>query len=291
MFDFNANFKKELDPLTIVDIGAMAIGAATNVFEPLTRYENCRVIGFEPVQEECDKLNTLSGKNRCYLPYFIGDGSNRTFYLCTNSMTSSLYQPNIGLLNKYQNLAELCTVKETCSVSTKRLDDIQEAQDADFIKIDVQGAELDVFSGAPDTLKSALVVYTEVEFLPLYTGQPLFADIDTHLRAKGFQFHKFNTVAGRTLKPLVINKNINCAMSQQLWADAVYIKDILFLEKLPLAKIVKLACIMHEVFRAYDFAHYALMQYDTLTGSRYAAQYLESLRQNINTPIPQKPVE
>ena len=66
-------------------------------------------------------------------------------------------------------------------------------------------------------------------------------------------------------------------MSQQLWADAVYIKDIATLKNLPPAKIAKLACIMHEVFRAYDFSHYALQQYDALAATTHAAGYLESL--------------
>ena len=288
MFDFYTTFKNELARILIVDVGAMALGAGTNVFEPLLKYDNCHVIGFEPVHSECEKLNNKSNKNRRYLPYFIGDGSDRTFHLCNNSMTSSLYQPNIELLNKFQNLAELCMVKENFPVSTKKLDDIEEVRDADFIKIDVQGAELDVFKGASNILREVLVIHTEVEFLPLYIDQPLFADIDQHLRSNGFQFHKFATVAGRTLKPLVANKNINRSMSQQLWADAVYIKDILSCEKLPLAKIVKLAFIMHEVYRAYDFSHYALQQYDTLTGNCYAGHYREALIQEINAPYPKK---
>ena len=98
MFDFYAAFKNELRQVLIVDVGAMALGAGKNVYEPLLGYENCHVIGFEPVRKECEKLNTTSNKNRRYLPYFIGDGSDRTFYLCNNSMTSSLYQPNIELM-------------------------------------------------------------------------------------------------------------------------------------------------------------------------------------------------
>ncbi len=56
----------------------------------------------------------------------------------------------------------------------------------DFIKLDTQGAELDIFRGAERTLKSVRMLEVEVEFNELYTGQPLFGDVDRHLRERGF---------------------------------------------------------------------------------------------------------
>ncbi len=51
--------------------------------------------------------------------------------------------------------------------------DLDGLSDIDLIKIDVQGAELDVFRGGGKALANALMVITEVEFVELYTGQPL----------------------------------------------------------------------------------------------------------------------
>jgi hypothetical protein len=100
-----------------------------------------------------------------------------------------LFEPNEALADKFQNLGELLRVVGTRTLETRRLDDFAETTGADFLKIDVQGGELLVLQGALERLRDVLVVHTEVEFLPLYKKQPLFADIDSFLRAQGFAFH------------------------------------------------------------------------------------------------------
>jgi FkbM family methyltransferase len=179
------------------------------------------VIGFEPVDAEFKKLEQLKQPNRRYLPYFIGDGSEQTFHECNFPMTSSLFEPDSALLEKFQNLEELTRVTKKHSVQTKRLDDIPEIKGADFLKVDVQGAELMVFQGAIETLKNVLVIHTEVEFVPMYKRQPLFSDIDVFLRSLGFQFHRLAASKGRVFKPLSLNDQPTAWMSQWLWADAV----------------------------------------------------------------------
>jgi hypothetical protein len=56
----------------------------------------------------------------------------------------------------------------------------------DFMKLDTQGSELDIFRGGEQMLKSVRMLEVEVEFNELYLGQPLFGDIDRHLRERGF---------------------------------------------------------------------------------------------------------
>jgi hypothetical protein len=112
------------------------------------------------------------------------------------------------------------------------LDDLPETAGADFLKLDVQGAELLVLEGAVARLADILVVHVEVEFLPLYKNQPLFADIDAFLRAQGFAFHTMKPY-GRTFKPAILNNDIYAQLNQLIWADAVYVRDFMRFDATP----------------------------------------------------------
>ena len=46
---------------------------------------------------------------------------------------------------------------------------------------------LQVLRGATNLLNRICVVESEVEFVPLYVNQPLFADVDAELRARSAQ--------------------------------------------------------------------------------------------------------
>ena len=61
----------------------------------------------------------------------------------------------------------------------------------DFIKIDVQGGELNIISGAETSLKDCIGLELEVEFLELYEKQPLFGDLQNKLSKFGFEFIDF----------------------------------------------------------------------------------------------------
>jgi Methyltransferase FkbM domain len=192
-------------------------------------------------------------------------------------LTGSLYEPNSPLLEKFQNLAELVTPVATHPVTTTKVDDIVDIGDVDFLKIDIQGGELAVFQNALQALAGTLVIQTEVEFLELYKGQPMFADVDIFLRGVGFQFHTFNGFGSRAFKPLVLNNNVNQGLRQMLWSDAIYVKDWMNLSDLDVTKLQKYAVIAHDLLRSYDLAHFILQALDQKTGSAFAPKYLNQL--------------
>jgi FkbM family methyltransferase len=261
----------------VVDIGAMHVGK-DHQHAKLLKAGKAEVIGFEPVAEACAKLNdAAAGTPQRYLPYAIGDGSTREFRETNAPMTSSLYEPNTPLLEKFQALAELTIVVSRTPIETKRLDDIPEVADADYLKLDVQGGELDILRGAARVLASVTVVHTEVNFVPMYKDQPLFADIDAELRKHGFLLHKLHSLAGRAFKPFVQNNNVGAMISQHLWGDAVYVRDFMRLDALTPAQVLKLALIVHETYVSYDLAAYALRAYDQMTGKTLGADFMTAI--------------
>lgn len=265
---------QDLPLIDILDVGAMSLGGAS-AYQQLVDHRKARVIGFEPGVEECRKLNEKMGPPHIFFPFFIGDGAPATYYETNQVMTGSLYRPNTRLLEKFQNLAELTIPVRAHPVETRRLDDIEGIGGVDFIKMDVQGSELNVFKGASKALESALVIQVEVEFVELYQGQPMFCDVDRYLRGKGYQFHTFLGFGKRCFKPLVVNDNINDGLNQYLWSDAIYVKDWMRLENLSTLQLKKYAVLLHDLFRSADLCHLLLSTIDGREGTGLAGRYLQ----------------
>ncbi len=261
--------------INILDVGAAF--ADKPPYQSLVDVGRGRIFGFEPDQQECERLNREYGNPHRFFPLFVGDGRPAIFHETNWTLTGSLYEPNSRLLEKFQNLAEVVTPVATHRVNTTRLDDIAEIGDIDFIKIDVQGSELAVFKNASRLLSSALLVQTEVEFVELYRGQPMFADVDILLRANGFQFHAFNGFGTRAFKPMLVNGDVNAGLRQALWSDALYVRDWMDLEALSEAKLRNYAILAHDVVHSYDLAHLVLSALDNKTGGGLAARYLNRL--------------
>lgn len=124
------------------------------------------------------------------------------------------------------------------------------------------------------TLADTLIVQTEVEFVELYEGQPLFADVDIFLRAQGFQFHTLTGLGSRALKPLAPKDGVNAGFHQYLWSDAIYVRDWMRLEGLSEAKLRNYAILAHDLLKSFDLVHFVLTALDRRTGGDLADEYV-----------------
>jgi FkbM family methyltransferase len=261
-----------------VDVGAMIIGDR-DPFARLNQLGLLDVVGFEPLSNECDKLNALALPGRRYLPVAVADGRRREFYVTNTGMTSSLLRPDIELAKRFNGLAEYTQVVRTIQIDTVRLDDVQEVRrhDCDLLKLDTQGSEVEILENASEVLKSCLIVQAEAEFVQLYVNQPLFADVDSLLRRHGFMFHRFLGLSGRTFKPLMLNNDPHALLSQVLWTDAVYVPDLNQLPRLRPDSLIKLAALLHEIYGSYDLCHVVLAAHDERQGTAHAVRYIDLL--------------
>jgi FkbM family methyltransferase len=284
-FDIATVLGADTPTVRVCAVGAMFARENYEPHDKLIAKGLCRVVGFEPIQAECARLNQIRGPVHRYLPYVIGDGSQRDFYITNHTMTSSIYPPNSDLLAKFQYLEELVRPVRIEQVTTRRLDDLAELGDIDFLKIDVQGATYDVLEGAVERLRDTVVVHAEVDFVQLYKGERPFGDIDCLLRQRGFFFHRFGEIQGRTFKPLQLAGNPEATMGQLLWADAVYVRDFMALHRVPPAKLRTLAVILHEVYGSYDLCAYALNVHDAVAKTAFWPRYIERLAGATSRPL------
>ena len=206
----------------IVDVGAQADGDGTHAYTPLADLTPIDVVGFDPLEQRLSERQRteLARGQLSLLPYAIGDGSPHTLFINNDDATTSLLPLDIELNSHFNYLSTLRTI-ETKIIDTHRLDDVVPPGPIDFLKIDVQGAELMVLQHAHATLERTAVVHCEVEFAPLYEGQPLFRDIDLELTQMGFDFIDFIYLARR----FYIGSDNETAEDRLLWADGAWFRQ------------------------------------------------------------------
>jgi FkbM family methyltransferase len=260
-------------PVRLFDIGARGgIDPRWDRFHPILD-----VLGFEPDTEECERLNLSAAQlpyRSRFIPFALGSEDREvTFNVCRWPVASSVFEPNLDFLSDFPHAAGLMAVVERRTIRTMPLDAIsgRELIAPDCLKIDVEGAELDVLRGAEDTLAEALVLDVEVELNPLFRDQPLFGDVDAHLRERGWRLLGLRRVAWRRTAGFEPG---GAGYGGQLVAgDALYYNHAAVAAGLPASRALKLAVIL-AAYRQSDFALAVLRRLDgaALTSHRRALQ-------------------
>jgi len=178
--------------LTCLDIGAR--GGFTNDLLPLA--SAVHAVGFEPDGSECRRLNDAAAQGQHpwrslrFIPSALGrNQGTQQLHLYRRRGCSSLYEADRQVAARFgrDGWFDLDATLDVQTVPTDEAAARFNFTDACFMKVDVQGAELDILASADHLLAdSLLAIRTEVEFIPIYRDQPLFSDVDQHLRRRGF---------------------------------------------------------------------------------------------------------
>lgn len=163
-------------PKVVYDLGAN-VGIASLLFGSL--YSGATVYGFEPLPENLE-VCTLNFRNlpkpSAAFPYAVGAQSGIAVFDCQNDsrggrLESSPHDPSLKTIGKLE-------------VQVYSIDDLITQKGLlppDFLKIDVEGAELDVLKGLEHHQHLITRIYIETH------GDQLKRDCLTWLEAHGFQ--------------------------------------------------------------------------------------------------------
>ena len=263
--------------IDIVDIGANPIDGEPP-YKKLLDSNLVNVIGFEPNKDALMRLNKMKGPSETYIGKAVYDGTKQELKLCSAQGMTSLLEPNTNLLGYLHGFSEWGLVENRQQIQTVKLDDVKEIKNIDYLKIDIQGAELEVFKNATNFLSNCCVIHTEVGFLEMYENQPLFSEVEMYLRELGFLFHRFSPLVSRVVKPMYINDSPYSELSQVSWADAIFVRDFTQFNRLSITQLKKIALVLHDIYGSFDIVLRALMEVDNKScKEHYSRMYLEHI--------------
>jgi FkbM family methyltransferase len=198
---------------------------------------------FEPDAAECSRLNTSAAPNITYIPHALGAKTGLArLYEAKISASSGLYPSNPEFFSRLLNRDNATIVGEqTIPVTT--LDEAMQrygVASVDFLKLDVEGAELDVLLGGERCLRSPslLGVLSEFRFQEEINGSPVFWQLDRHVRQFGLRLFgmQFTHQSRRTL-PYASDGDYRLPNGERFFAytkhgqimdgDALYFRDLL----------------------------------------------------------------
>lgn len=202
-------------PFVIVDVGARGgFERHWDIFD-----KQIRLIGFEPDIKEYRRLNRIDKSDiKKYYHFALSNrvGKNKFNIVLDSPQASSFYKFNTKFMSRFYDISKFMRQK-TINVATITLDDFiknEMIKFVDFLKLDVEGCELDVVSGAKNVLASSLLGITlEVQFAQIFNNNASFAKLDQIMGS--FNFKLFD------IGLLRLPKKTLSALKPKDWGQAI----------------------------------------------------------------------
>lgn len=247
------------DPLVVVDIGARGGLDA----KWLTLGDSLKAYCFEADAGECKRLNESGPPNVNHIAACIaGSSGTATLYETRLNLSSGLYRTNNWFFGRLLNApnADLVGMREVETVTLEQMREVHDIPEPDFIKLDVEGAELGILKATD--LGGTFGFYSEVRFHREINGSPAFWELDQYAKGKGFMLYDL-LYTKQSRKALPYKGPIAhwtdgrrfyayTVSGQIMDGDALYFRDPL-LFKLSRNQILKAAC-MFELWNLNDCA-------------------------------------
>jgi FkbM family methyltransferase len=166
-----------LNPATVIDVGA-----ASGTPELYEAFPDAHLILVEPLEEFAPALQKVAaGLKR--VEVFMGVAASQS-----GSLTINVHSDLVGSsIYREEEDSDVNGIPRTVSSTT--LDQLCKEKKAEgpyLIKVDTQGAELEVLKGADTILPETVFVILETSFFNIFKGGPQFFDCVSYMKDKGF---------------------------------------------------------------------------------------------------------
>ena len=197
--------KKGFNPTSVADIGAFEGNWTLDFLEV---FPSCKIIMIEPQSSKEEILGQLCIKfpNVIYQKALLSSG-NRKVIFHENETASHIV--NAAVNNDDQSL-----------IITQTFDEILENLHftlPQFLKLDVQGHELEVLKGAPKALAAAEVCMLEISLLMLDDGAPLALDVMKFMDEADFQLYDISQFMRRPFDKALYQLDVLFVKKNSAW--------------------------------------------------------------------------
>jgi FkbM family methyltransferase len=170
----------------VLDVGANAGQYGSSI---RTAGYDGRVVSFEPLRQAFEALAATAAADRMWDCHQVGLGAHagRARLNMSQDLEASSLLP---MEERHVRHCPTSAYMGSEMVDVERLDSLASslllAGQRAYLKLDVQGYELQVLRGSEASLPGIAVVEAEMSLVPLYAGGPLYRDVIDYLADRGF---------------------------------------------------------------------------------------------------------
>lgn len=187
---FNSKLREWLggERISLGDIGARGeLDPPWGLVDP----EAIQLVGFEPDEAECRRLESISPKHWHYIPKAAGSNVGEIeIHFADVPTCSSVYPPNQEFLGQFDSKHVICReTRRRIKLPCTTLDAVcaEKGIQIDFLKIDTQGFEFEILEGSRRVLETTFGILLETWTSEVHRGQHLTGDVFNFLNASGFE--------------------------------------------------------------------------------------------------------
>lgn len=210
------------------------------------------MVNFHLFEMDANEANRLEKKYkddsniRIHPIALYSDNTTLKYQAREHEALNSLYSANTKVLGDNDYKQHEFSITKEAEVEARTVDSLFNDTEVHFMKLDVEGAEVEVLKGAKNKLNSSILgVRSEVLFAELYDGAPLFGDIHKFLLDQGLELLNFDYAGagnkyGRFSLPNKYGKLISTDAVWVISNDQLFATKGILLEK----NVIRLAIFM-----------------------------------------------